>query len=81
MDHRGDPAKAGLRTGHPAAAFSLLGVDSGGIVRLGPYLLLAAPRLRLAALEVVAQRRGETPLRCRFFPLLGLLAHADKVAP
>jgi hypothetical protein len=90
MNHTGDPAKAGLRTGHPADC-SLLGVDSGRIVGLGPrrvlFLglllgpLLAAPCLRLAALEVVAERSGETLLRRRFFLLLGGLAHADKVAP
>jgi hypothetical protein len=85
MDHSSHPAKAGI-THKRAAARSLLGVDSGGIVGLGPNLLLlglffAAPRLRLAALEVVAQRVCETLLRRRFFPLLGGLAHADKVAP
>src|SRR4051794_17148300 len=81
----GHPCKAWV-THRPPAAWSLLGVDSGRIVRLGPRLVLglfslAAPRLRLAALEVVAQRSGETLLRRRFFPLLGGLAHADKVAP
>ena len=88
MDHPGDPAKAGLRTGRPAAG-SLLDVDSGGIVGLGPAfvlglllgLLLTAPRLRLAALEVVAERRDETLLRRRFFSLPRGLAHVDKVAP
>src|SRR4051794_22328872 len=89
MDHPGHPAKPGLRTGRLAAC-SLLSVDSGGIVGLGPCHLLAlplglscfaAPRLRLAALEVVAQRSGETLLRRHLFPLLGMLAHADKVAP
>src|SRR5262245_25999528 len=57
---------------------SLFGVDSGGIVGPGPLLLLCpllpAPRLRLAALEVVAQRLRQTPLRCRLFLLL-LLMH------
>ena len=82
------PCKAWI-THRPPAACSLLGADSGGIVGLGPCLVLglllgllvAAPRLRLAALEVVAQRRGETLLRRHLFLLLGLLAHADKVAP
>src|SRR5262245_8270975 len=88
MDHPGAPAKPGLRTGRPYPR-SLLGVDSGRIVGLGPCvplalflgLLLAAPRLRLAALEVVAQRLGQTPLRSRLFLLLGVLDHTDKVAP
>src|SRR5262245_48870812 len=88
----GRPCKAWIAH-RPPAACSLLGVDSGGIVGLGPCgvlglvlglllgLLLAAPRLGLAALEVVAQRPRQTLLRRHLFLLLGLLAHADEVAP
>src|SRR5690242_1999624 len=86
------PCKAWITHRAPAAR-SLLGVDSGGIVGLGRYFmlgfvpglvlgfLLAAPRLGLAALEVVAQRLRQALLRRRLFPLLGVLAHADEVAP
>src|SRR5262249_55495783 len=75
----GPPCKAWI-THRLVAWGSLLGVDSGGIVGLtGPLLLLATPRLRLAALEVVAQRCRQTPLRRLLFPLFHLLAHADRL--
>src|SRR5262249_14132653 len=80
------PCKAWITHRLPAAC-SRLGVDSGGIVWLRPCLLLglflglllAALRLRLAALEVVAQRRGETQLRRRLFLLFGVLAHVRRL--
>src|SRR5262249_52913888 len=58
---------------------SLLGVDSGGIVGFRPHLLLAAPFLCFAALEVVTQRRGQTSLRHRLFLLFCPLAHTDRL--
>ena len=79
MDHPAHPAKPGLRTGSLRRG-SLLGVDSGGIVGVARRALpLATPRLRLAALEVVAQCRRQTPLRRRLFLLFRALAHTDRL--
>jgi hypothetical protein len=80
MDLPANPCKAPV-THRLFARGSLLGVDSGGIVgaAAGNPLLFAAPRLRLAALEVVAQRGRQTPLRGLFFLLFHLLAHTDRL--
>src|SRR5262249_39264989 len=73
------PTLQSLGCAQVAPAESLLGVDSGGIVGFCPHLLLAAPFLCFAALEVVTQRRGQTPLRHRLFLLFCPLAHTDRL--
>jgi hypothetical protein len=79
MDHPTQPCKARV-THRLVAGQSLVGVDSGGIVRpAGHPLLLTTPRLRLAAFEVVAQRHRQAPFRHRFFLLFRALAHADRL--
>src|SRR5207249_4138101 len=73
------PCKAWV-THRLATRGSFLGVDSGGIVgAAGGALLFTAFRLRLAALEVVAQCRRQTPLRRRLFLLFRAFAHTDRL--
>jgi hypothetical protein len=48
-------------------------------VGLDPGLLLAPPRLRLAALEVVTQSSRQAPLRRPLFLLFRAFAHTDRL--